>query len=231
MYRIYMASTPGNGASVYLISTANNQLHIRAYKMPSDYVPVYSGQLLVLPATGTTGASSLKLTAASTTITGITGTMSFMNGIYNTTGSGNLGGWNPYNLFDSTNGLGFHSPDTPYSGTDNAYNSTKSVVINGTTVFCEWITVQFPYSFTLTSYTVNARPGYEFRAPKNFSFSGSNDGINWTLINSQTGIITGYNTFTITTNATSYSYYLFNITKCISNDYLNIGEIIMFGTK
>jgi hypothetical protein len=217
---------------LFRVNNGQSQLAKENYLLPpTPYVPIYTGQLLALPSTGTTGASSLNLTGVSTTITGITGNQSFMNGTYVTNGSGNLGGWNPYNLFDGTTGLGFHSPDTPYGGVDNAYNSTKSVIINGSTVFCEWITVQFPYSFALTSYTVNARGGYEGRAPKNFSFSGSNDGINWTLINSQTNIVTGYNTFTISSNTNKYSYYLFSITKCISNDYLNIGEIIMLGSK
>lgn len=227
-----MASTPGNGASVYLISTAKNQLHIRAYKMPSDYVPVYSGQLLVLPSTGTTGASSLKLTAASTTITGITGTQSFMNGNYICNGSAFGSGWQPFWVFNNDNGSGFHSENQIFTGADCAYAGSSSVVINGVTTYCEWITIQFPYSFVLTSYTLNARPGYEYRAAKDFSFSGSNDDTNWTLINSQTGIMSGYNTFTITTNTKSYSYYLFSITKIKSqSNYLNIGEIIMFGTK
>jgi hypothetical protein len=191
---------------------------------------VYGGQLLSLPSTGTTGASALILNSASTTISGITGSLSFMNGTYNSTGSGNLGGWNPYNLFDGSTGLGFHSPDTPYDGTTGNYNGAKSKIISGTTVFGEWMTINFPYRSTLTSYTLSARGGYDSRAPRDWSIGGSNDGVTWTLLNTQNGITTGSNTFTVS-SAGSYSYYLLIVRGCKpGTDYMNLGEWIIFGS-
>jgi hypothetical protein len=143
--------------------------------------PIYTGQVLQLPTTGTTGASTLVLTGISTTISGITGTQSFMNGTYVVTDSGSLGGgWYSYNLFNEPSDYGFYSLPSPYTGTDATYVGSKSVVIDGITTFCEWITIKLPYSFVLTSYTIKGLSYTSTCTPKDFTLSGSNDGgITW----------------------------------------------------
>ena len=189
---------------------------------------IYSGQLLKLPTTGTTGASSLILNSASKTITGITGTQSFMNGTYNSSGSGNLGGWDPFKLFDGTTGSGFHSPDTPYDATSGNYNGAKSVTISGTITYGEWMIINFPYSFKLTSYTLSARSGYDMRAPRDWTIGGSNDGVTWTLLDTQNGITTGSNTFTVS-STTNYSYNVLVVRGCKpATDYMNLGEWVIY---
>ena len=191
---------------------------------------LYDGQLLKLPTTGTIGASSLILNSASQTITGITGSQSFMNGNYSSSGSGNLSGWNPYNLFDGNNGLGFHTPDSnSYNATSGNYTGSKSVIISGTTIFGEWMIINFPYSFKLTSYTLIARSGFDNRAPRDWTIGGSNDGVTWTLLDTQNGILTGNNTFTVS-SANRYSKYVLVNRGCKPNAvYMNLGEWIIFG--
>lgn len=192
----------------------------------------YSGKMLIFPTITDGNPSTTILTGIYTTITGITGTQSFMNGTYIATDSGNYGsGWTAFNLFNSSTESGFHSPSATYSATDGTYTGSKSQTISGTVVFGEWMTIQFPYRFVLTSYTTTVRFGYDGRAPSTWKVGGSNDGTTWTLLDTRTNITTGVNTFSVSTT-TQYSYYVIVISKITGLDgFLNLAEWTLYGTK
>lgn len=175
-------------------------------------------------------SSSVILTANTTTISGFSGTQSSQNGDYAAMSSGNIGGWEAYKCFNNNDRDGFHGPDNPYTGPDNSYVGSKNVVIDGITTYCEWITIKFPFNFVLTNCSIGGRGGgsYITRIPKDYTLSGSDDGINWKLLNNQVGVTTFDNTFNVLNNI-SYSYYVLSVTKCASSDVLNIGTIRLNG--
>ena len=199
----------------------------------SNTLTTYSGKMLIFPTITEGNPSSTILTGIYTTITGITGTQSFMNGTYIANDSGNYGPvWTAFNLFNSSTETGFHSPSATYSATDGTYTGSKSQTISGTVVFGEWMTIQFPYRFVLTSYTTTVRFGYDaVRAPSTWKVGGSNDGTTWTLLDTRTNITTGVNTFSVSTT-TQYSYYVIVVSKITGLDgYLNFAEWTLYGTK
>ncbi len=82
-----------------------------------------------------------------------------------------------------------------------------------------WLQIQCPASHTLHSYGIQARfsgEGDLTRMPRDFTMQGSNDGSNWTVIDTRTGI-TGWSfgaitTFTLSSPAGPYTYFRLNVT-------------------
>ena len=102
---------------------------------------------------------------------------------------------NPWQAFDNnatTFWENFYGSVYGYS-TTGAYVGTVSTggafyttagIYNG-----EWLQVQLPSPIILINYTIQARSGQESsKSPNTFVILGSNDGSNWTLLNTQTGI-------------------------------------------
>ena len=107
---------------------------------------------------------------------------------------------------------------TANTGSGGAGGGTNTA----TSIAGDWYQVQYPASFILTSYQIGSRYNLntsagQNRTAKNFSVIGSNDGTNWYLVDSQTNQNSWYNdslnTFTVSNNSTSYSYYRFIMTK------------------
>jgi hypothetical protein len=77
-----------------------------------------------------------------------------------------------------------------------------------------WLSYQFPTGkiikrYGFFSYITNSNN------PRTWTFEGSNDGSNWTVLDTQTNFVTGVSTFysfDISANTTSYTYYRINIT-------------------
>jgi hypothetical protein len=69
------------------------------------------------------------------------------------------------------------------------------------------------------------------RDPQAWTLSGSNDGINWTVLDAQTGISFGSRfeekTFTVNNNTAAYSYYRLEMT-CVSGTILQLSEWKLF---
>ncbi len=79
-----------------------------------------------------------------------------------------------------------------------------------------WIQIQLPNAVVVNKLAITSANDVPDRDPENFSLQGSNDGTNWTNLNSWTGQ-TWSNRFQRKefsfTNATNYSYYRLNTTK------------------
>ena len=100
------------------------------------------------------------------------------------------------------------------------YNTTGSI----------WIQYQFcsGASYAINSYTLTSANDMPLRDPKTVSISGSNDGVNFTLLDTKTNIVFSSRFQTLTfnfTNTTAYQYYRFDMTANTGNDGLQLSEI------
>ena len=213
----------------------------------------YPDQVLPLPPiTGTTGANTLIMTANTTTVSGITGTYNYMNGSYIASSSSYASTSYPYNAFDNNPAAIWHcqfynsgsgSPSGVY--TQEPYNTTYqgggtgyywTTVVSGQTVSGEWLQIQFPYTFLLTSYAIFLRTDSAYAwSWKSFVVAGSNNGTTWTSLDTRTyGTtypITG-NTFAVPSPTTSYSYYRFIITQVATQtNVVTCGDLRLFGNQ
>lgn len=96
---------------------------------------------------------------------------------------------------------------------------------NGTST--GWVQAQLAVAVALTGYSLTSRSGFTTRAPKDWTFQGSNDGSTWTTLDTRTGVTswTGGDTKTFTfSNSTAYLYYRVNVTANNGNAYLTIVE-------
>ena len=212
-------------------------------------VIITNAQVLPLTSAGTTGANTLILTGDSTTISDITGSYNFMNGIYTASASSNAPSSSSYRMFDGPGGI-WHCtysgaggyPTTIY--TQDPYNTAYqgggtglywTTVVSSQTISGEWVQIKFPYAFLLTSYKIYTRsdiPGWSW---KSFVLAGSTNGTTWTSVDSRsyttTAPISG-DTFNVTSPSVNYSYYRFIITSAwtTQTNVASCGELNLFGT-
>jgi len=119
-----------------------------------------------------------------------------------------------------------------YNVSSGAYIGSIATTISGTAYLGEWLQIQLPIPIVLTNYRIFTWNADYARGPKIFYIGGSNDGTNWTLVNSQTNI-TGYNatgkSFVLpSTNQTAYSYYRL-VVNSTSNNWCSIQEWELYG--
>ena len=196
--------------------------------------------VMPLPSTGTTGASALTLNAYSTVITGITGTLSFMNGSYTVSSSSTGGGTVPYTMFNGTY-TGSEFWICNYGGNSynqNAYSSYVyqgginpyvyvTTTVSGVSVAGEWLQLQFPYSFVLTGHGWLGRNASTEWIGLIYTIAGSNDGTTWTQVIQKT-----YTLGTQPSNGTgsyiesvvgtvAYSYYRLICTSALNDSGAN----------
>ncbi len=122
--------------------------------------------------------------------------------------------------------------EIPAMAFDN-HNSTKWYNFNGFGII--WIQYQFcgGASFAINSYSLTSANDMPLRDPKTVSLSGSNDGINFDLLDTKTNIVftSRFQTLTFNfSNSTAYMYYRFNMTANKGNDGLQIANIELIET-
>lgn len=87
---------------------------------------------------------------------------------------------------------------------------------------------------TITKYAITGQgTTYLTSNPKNWTFEGSNDNSNWTVLNTQSNISmwTNFETKIFTfTNTNAYRYYRLNISVSVSSSYVAVGELEMMET-
>ena len=128
----------------------------------------------------------------------------------------------------------WHTLDGNISSTQ--YTGSFSTTINGVSYPGEWAQIQLPNPIIIASYQLIDRGGgdtYTRRMPSIFLLLGSNDGINWVIVDSQ-NLTTGYITkaFIVQSYTTAYSYYRLSISRIFSSDlqYVNIGEWVIYAS-
>jgi beta-galactosidase len=114
-------------------------------------------------------------------------------------------------------------------------NLTSTKWYNFNTSGIIWIQYQFcnGASYAINSYTLTSANDMPLRDPKTVSISGSNDGVNFTLLDTKTNIVfsSRFQTQTFNfTNSTAYQYYRFDMVANTGNDGLQVAEIELIET-
>ena len=113
----------------------------------------------------------------------------------------------------------------------DAFNDTQvgglDAWISNTVGATEWLQYQFTSTKKTTKYTLRTRPGGVY-APDDWSFQGSNNGSDWTTLDTQTGQASGWSAnvkkdFTLSEQSDAYLYYRLYITG-FSSSIVAIGE-------
>jgi hypothetical protein len=93
-----------------------------------------------------------------------------------------------------------------------------------------YLQYEFTSSKTIQKYTLQGNNVVAARMPKDWTFEGSNDGTNWSVLDTQTGHtwVLGYEVKEfIFTNNTAYTHYRINVSSNGGDPQLNIVEIAM----
>lgn len=110
-----------------------------------------------------------------------------------------------WNAFDGSSGTLCHSAAGTYSG---IYTMTLDT------------------GYAVNAYYLEPQAGYPARAPKDWTFEGSNNGIDWTVLDTVTnGAGNGKYHFT---NTTSYNYYRLNVTALNGDQYFVMQTIQLY---
>jgi hypothetical protein len=195
--------------------------------------------------------NSLGLSTYTFSVTNGIDTTAYTNGTYTVSASSLYDATSANQMINLFNGLvgGVYKnwrSATTYTGavvsSCPTYTGSVSTDVNGTTYLGEWCQIQLPYSINITSYkyfTFNNTNG-------RIALVGSNDGINWSLINVQASVTgnggspAGNTTYTNIANVPSYFSYIrlislvgatnTNFSTCPSNLILkgnvNIGNTV-----
>lgn len=109
--------------------------------------------------------------------------------------------------------------------TGNGWETTSS---NG------WLQYEFTQPIRIVKYSIYPRVNFTSSAPKDWTFEGSNDGTNWTVLDTQVnisnwvnGIAKNYNII----NNIEYKNYRLNISSSNSYSGIKLGELEMYSNK
>ncbi|THU38278.1 T9SS type A sorting domain-containing protein [Niastella caeni] len=119
-------------------------------------------------------------------------------------------------------------PGEAYTNLVDNNVSTKYLTVNSPA----WIQYQANAGYIVTAYAITSANDAPERDPLNWTLQGSNDGNNWSTIDTRTNqdFPERLQTRTFTfTNSTSYTYYRFNMTNN-SGTMLQLAEIELLGT-
>ena len=93
----------------------------------------------------------------------------------------------------------------------------------------QWLSYKFATAKTITKYSIQSYPGVN-RIPKTWTFEGSNDNSNWTVLDTRTNYTNwdyGWKLFEFT-NTTSYLYYRINVSVGADPNFITIPGMEMF---
>jgi len=244
----------GNLRVIGLSDKTNYSLNIYPYNKNSIEGAVNNLQLSTTPLIFVGQMTPpINFTSNSITINQETGDNNFKNGTYLVSSSSNHPDFPPFKAFNNTIPDFWHTSEynnsasrkAPYNnvspvssfigGISNSITYYWTTDINNISYAGEWLQIQYPYSFILTSYSITNRSDYNAtwanRGLKLFYVAGSNDGIIWNMLNQQ-DIITIPSTSTITINVTTinkYSYYRLVVNKIFTGPVVNLCEWKLFG--
>ena len=121
-----------------------------------------------------------------------------------------------------------------YANGGGYLGSNVTVDVIGSSYVGEWLQLQMPVSVVLSNYIMAVRSDYVHQSPVKFWVLGSRDGINWTLVDSRSGVSWASTTKTFTVGATqAYTYYRFvtnTTTNATGNNPVSILELTLNGS-
>ena len=107
-------------------------------------------------------------------------------------------------------------------------------MINTISYAGEWIQINLPVKIVLTKYNLFTRIGFLNRGPNIFWLAGSNDGSEWSLIDTKTNI-TNYTTegktFILLNQSVPYSFYRLIINRTNGDIWTGLSEFQLFGKE
>jgi hypothetical protein len=156
-----------------------------------------------------------------------------------------------YRAWDAFNHTGTSDPNDAWLAPMNRYTLNNyidvdpSVAANINGVYGEWLELKLPYKITLDRLAIKSRAGSPYGQPGGAAAGnvwGSNDGVNWTLLTSFTGLTYGGVARTIgvqenvlVNSTTPYSYFRLQPTKRVgvsgTDGWIGFGELRYFGTR
>ncbi len=101
-------------------------------------------------------------------------------------------------------------------------------VTNVFTGSAHWLQYQFPTARIITKYAITPRQDYYLHAFSTYSLRGSNDGTNWTVLDTQNGLVWSnpHKKYFDITNTSSYTHYI--LTGSSAGGYVGISEWELF---
>lgn len=122
----------------------------------------------------------------------------------------------------------------PYLAFDKNTTSVSMAWVSQAGIQTGWLSYCFKTPKIITKYSITARNGADRGDVKNWTFEGSNNGVNWVVLDIKTNQI-GWSiaekrSYTFN-NLSSYLYYRINISEVIiagGSNYITIGELEMF---
>jgi hypothetical protein len=124
--------------------------------------------------------------------------------------------YNGYNAFQSLSTTGWFGEQNAYNTSTGLYVGNATTTVSSTTYLGDWIQIEMPDPVLVWYYTINPRTDFATTSPMTWYFLGSTNGIEWSIIDTQTN----YNftstteiTFDVSSNGTAYRYYRLVITK------------------
>jgi hypothetical protein len=164
--------------------------------------------------------------------------VTYGQGKYVASASGVSGGTDAWMAFDKLTGTvgttfwqsgGSYSASSPYNYT----GSVTTVDSLGNSYAGEWLQIQLPVSVLLSSYSIASQYNTPILNPTLWVILGSRDGINWTLVNSQSysGWVAGiYTTFNVSASQ-AYNFYRIVIQRDNSYTVAGVGDWTLNGTE
>ena len=124
--------------------------------------------------------------------------------------------------------------DTNYGPENLIDNLPATKYVTSHTVAWIQYKSEYPNSYIVSKYTITAADNIPSSDPRDWTFEGSNDNNNWTVLDTQSGQIFpsrgGVLKFTFS-NSTQYKYYRLNISAVAGGTALQIAELKLFGVK
>jgi hypothetical protein len=174
------------------------------------------------------------MTATSTTFSAT----SYGTGTYVASASSTwpMDGYASYKLFNKvTNDIGWATSSGSYVTSTGAYVSGFTTTAGGSSVAGEWVQLQLPTAFVLSSIklSIGADPT---RAPRNVTILGSSDGTTWTAVGAPiSGLVFSdilmENTVAVDGGNSAFSYYRLVITAIQPNNsqgFASFGELRLY---
>ena len=207
-------STAVSNTGQYMLATMANQGLYMSSNFGGTFSPVTGAMLSAIwsnaqvSATGQYMLVNAQPQIVQPQLTGLTTASWQTNGItWNASASSTLPpGTAPYYTYYAFNnapgGTTWASADLKYNTSGGAYIGSTSTVVNGQgTVAGEWLQIQSSASIQMQSYTFHANAAVQYM--NGFTIAGSNDGVNWYLLQS---VVMSGNPCGVTDLASSASY-------------------------
>jgi hypothetical protein len=219
------------------ISSSGMHLGDRYDSIDQPYYYIYgtSGWRQFTSGTGSSGTSGVSGTSGTSGVSGSSGTsaLGFTSGTSGISGSSGTSGIGGGSIIHPSPLIPVMVSNTAPYGIASASSTYMSGIPDG--ISTGWLQYEFPFAVIATNYAILpwSVDNWNSRVPTAWTFEGSNDGIDWTTLDTQSisaSIWVQYCwIFFSIPNTTAYSYYRLNITANNGDTYLGVSGFQIYG--